>query len=156
MLAFNVPETGVKDFMNKLFKESAFDDFEIRDACVTSFVKFEISGGLSKEALLAQPDASRRYYANWAELKPYVFGFVKGKTKPENIRLVFSGGEILVKSIHENAAAVFLNMNYENGEIRFTTATSQKEFALNKELDARWEEYIEHFFSSLDINVVQE
>jgi hypothetical protein len=156
LLAFYVPDTGVKDFMNKLFRETAFDSFEIRDVSVTAFVKFEISGSLSKEALLAQPENSRRYYAFWEELKPYVFGFIKGKTKPENIKLVFSGGEALAKSVHTNAAALFLNMNYENGEVHFTTATSQKEFALNKELDMRWEEYIEHFFRALEINVVHE
>lgn len=153
MLAFYLEETGVKNLMNKLMRENDFDSFEIRSASVSSFVGFEISGMLSKEAVTAQPNGSTRLYALWGELKPFVFSFIKGKVKPASIKIVFSGGAELNKLIHPNAAALFLNMIYENDLLHFTTATSQKEFSLNKELDMKWEEYITGFFKKIDIPI---
>lgn len=156
MLAFYLEEPDIKIFMNNLLRGTSFDDFEIRNVVVSSFVRFEISGMLSKETISSAQENNKRYFATWSELKPYVFGFIKGKTKPESIKIVFAGGTDLVKSIHPNAAAVFLNMNYENDSLHFTTATSQKEFSLNKELDLKWEDYINNFFSKIKIPVKYE
>lgn len=153
MLAFYLEEPEIKIFMNKLLRENSFDDFEIREAIVSSFVRFEISGMLSKEAISSAPESNKRYYATWSELKPYIFSFIKGKTKPESIKIVFAGGADLMKNIHPNAAAVFLNMNYENNSLHFTAATSQKEFSLNKDLDLKWEDYINNFFTKINIPV---
>jgi hypothetical protein len=150
LLSFHIEEADVKTFMGKLFKDTVFDGFEVRQIIVSSFVRFEVSGELIKT------EAEKKGYAAWSEIKPFAFTFIKGKTKPESIKIIFSADTALLEAVHSNAAALFLNMSYENNTLRFTAATSQKEFALNKDLDNKWAEYINDFFTRLGIPVKYE
>jgi len=136
MLSLSINEAHVKGFMRLLFKETVFDALEMRSVIITSFARLEIT---SEHGVL------------WQEVKPYVFDFIKGRPRPDIIKIVFSKSGDACKQIHPNARALFLNMNYEAGVLRFTTATSQKEFSLNKDLDQKWETYIEDFFKSLGL-----
>jgi len=51
-----------------------------------------------------------------------------------------------VSKAHENAAAMFLNLNFEEGTARFTTAIAQKTFSLDKSIDQVWDQKIVNFF----------
>jgi len=133
--------------MQKLLKTAAFDIFEIKNLSVTHFIQFDIDGALLKEG------AGEKQYAAWQELKPYVLFFIKGNTKPKKIKIVFSiPKENLQKNI-PGLAAAFLNMEYENDEVRFITAVSQKEFSLSKEANMLWDEFIQNFFLTNEITV---
>ncbi|MDR3092071.1 MAG: DUF5721 family protein [Clostridiales bacterium] len=149
MVSLRVADENVKSLMNLIFAGGAFDGFELRSASVFSFAGFEFSGLLSRAAVSALP--APRKYALWSELKRHVYAAVKGKVKPELMKFVFCAGAAFTADFHKNAKALFLNMYYENGETRFTTATAQKAFELSKELDEKWDEYIRDFFSGLGV-----
>ena len=137
MLTLSIKEPNVKNFMKILFYDDAFDIFEVRGVSVTHFVKFDVDG-----ALAGGEDKS---HASWAELKNYIAHFIKGKTKPKHIKIIFSLPRESLDNVAQNIAAAFLNMEYKDDEIRFLTATSQKEFSLNKEHDVKWDEYAVNF-----------
>ena len=145
MLTLRIDETRVKPFMGKLFSEDAFDVFETRSVSVVHFVNLNIDAALVS--------SENKAFAGWPMLKPYIYNFIKGKEKPKNIKIVFSLPRGMLADIAPNAAAAFLNMEYKDGEVRFLTATSQKEFSLSKELDILWDEYVKKFFSSRGIEV---
>jgi hypothetical protein len=78
-----------------------------------------------------------------------VYEIIKLCAKPKLVKIVFAGTE----EIHTNAAALFLNMVYGNDEVTFTTATSQKQFAMDKTLDDAWEIHVMEFFAKAGITV---
>ena len=82
-----------------------------------------------------------------------ILPIIKTSAKPKLVKIVFSYKAQDAAAIHANAAALFLNMVYENDTVSFTTATAQKEFALDKSLDDSWGEWVRGFFVRKNIVV---
>jgi len=151
MLALELEKTVVKAFMSKLLREELFDLFEARTLEITAAVKIIIDGAnvpqddqpITEEH--SQP--KRNGFVLWNKLRPLVLEIIKLSAKPKHVKIVFAFPN--PTEIHTNAAALFLNLSYENDGVTFTTATSQKEFALDKTLDAVWDEWIRNFFAQL-------
>jgi hypothetical protein len=143
MRSFSVGAPHVKDFMRHLFTLGTFDAFEARAAEIFTFARFEISG--EKEG----------GYCAWAELKPYVRHIIQGEKKPRFIKLVFSRSRADTEALHPNAAALFLNITYENDRVAVTTGTAQKVFNLDKQPDGLWEHRVAEFFkeNKIEVNV---
>ncbi len=155
MQAFNIPEPDVKSFMNRLLKESLFDGFEVRGVEVFGITRFSLSGALDNSFVEANESGNDRAFCLWSELRPYVFQIIKGGKRPKAIRLIFSLDSVKAQSLHENAAALFLNIAYEGNSITCTTATSQKNFSLDKSMDMLWDENVINFFRENQIAVVK-
>nr|WP_317359109.1 DUF5721 family protein [uncultured Tyzzerella sp.] len=150
MLVFSIENEEVKIFMQKLLKEDSFDKLEIRNISLETIVKYEILGNINKDYL--QED-EKRYFVKWKELKPYIVNIIKGNIKPKFFKIVFSLDDETVNAVCDNAAAMFLNITYQNDSIIGTTGTSQKSFSLDKKEDKIWEEIILKFFKKNGINI---
>jgi len=144
MLALSIHEP--KDFMQHLFKRGTFNTFDTRSVTIHSFAYFEIAG--EKPPV---EEGEKGGYSNWETLCPYVFHIIKGGEKPRSMKLVFS--KDAPEEIHPNAAALFLNMTYENDKLTCTTAASQKNFALDKQMDTLWDLWVKDFFKQNGIGV---
>ena len=72
MLALSISD--VRGFMVKLLKEEVFDEFQLRNVVINTFARFEIYG--TKE------DG----YASWSEIRPHIFGIIKGDKLPKTIK----------------------------------------------------------------------
>jgi len=137
-------ESDVRGFMNRLLREDPFDAFEVKAAELYALTRVDISG--------AQDGVEEKRNVVWRELKPLVTALIKCKM-PRLIKIIFSLSAGEAESLHPNASALFINMVYENGGIAFTSGTSQKQFALDKSLDERWDAYVADFFSRHEIPV---
>jgi len=137
MYAFEISAAEMKNFMNKLLREAAFDEFEIREAEVQTFARFEIS---------CKP-------LGWAELKPYIFGVIKGRPRPKYMKFVFSAPPALVERLNPKAAAFFLNLVFDGEKTTGVTAASEKNFTMDKSIDGAWTEYVRAFFSRHGIRI---
>ena len=126
--------SAVKSFMGKILREDIFDAFEVRT------VEISVAANITIEAPAPTP---------WRDLRPMLFEIIKLSGKPKQMKIVLSRPN--PEDVHENAAALFLNMIYENDGITFTTATSQKQFALNKDIDILWDDRIRGFFKNFPI-----
>ena len=133
MKVFSVPEPQIKDFMQHLFNQDTFAKFQVRGVVVNSFTHFEISG-----------EKGERDFCTWEELRPYVRNIIKGSERPKVIKIIFARNE--TETLHPNAAALFINVLYENDKINCTTACSQKNFELNKAVDIEWDNWVIDFF----------
>jgi len=131
--------------MDMLFSGNAFDLFEVRGVFINHIFKTEIDGAAPNAA-----DGSKNFMT-WAELKKYVVFIIKGKDKPKYIKIIFAAPRELLNNLSGNAAAAFINMEYENDEIKFLTAAGQKEFSMDKGLDQAWDEYARGFFKTNNI-----
>ncbi len=148
MKTFKLLKEDVKNFMPKLLVNNSFDAFLIRQAEINSFAKFEMS------AILSKGEDDDLY---WERLKPYIYNIIKGNVLPKSMKIVFNLDKEEIAKISENFTACFLNLNYENGEVIFTTGTSTKTFDINRSDDILFDEYIDMFFElnkipAIDIN----
>lgn len=150
MFVFYIKESEVKKFMNALLKEEVFDNFEVRNVELETFVHYEISCNIKNDSNVEQ-NVQKRFFCLWSELKPYMFQLIKGKKKPHYFKIILSLQEDDILKISDNAAAMFLNVNFENDIIMCTTGTSQKKFTMDKIVDNIWEETVKQFF--LDHNI---
>ncbi len=138
-----------KNFMNALMKEDIFDNFEVRNIEINTFTKFEISGILNKSYFsLDEQETINRNFCLWKELKPIVFGLIKGSIKPKSIKIIFSYDTNKLEEFDNNASALFLNIVFEDNKIICTTGSSQKVFSLDRNVETKWDIYIGNFFNN--------
>jgi len=134
MLALEMEKAAVKSFMGKMLREEILDVFEVR------LVEISAATRISIEATTP---------AAWMGLRPMIFEIMKLSAKPRFMKIVFSLPN--AEELHSNAAALFLNLVYENDNLTFTTASAQKEFALDKSIDIAWDEWIRQFFRGFPV-----
>ena len=135
MLLFSV--TDVKKFMNLLFKkENLFHSYEARGVALRTFTQFDIS------CLKTEVSDGDTKYCLWSEVMPWVSQLVKGGKPPEFLKIILciSGDNAL--EINDNAKVLYATIKYEKGEVTILTGTAQKQFALDKDLDTAWDNYI--------------
>jgi len=153
MIALAMETAAVKGFMGCLLRENLLDEFEVRNVEIGLSTRISINGTLEAAKTDETENAVPAGYITWEALRPLVYAIIKTSAKPNIVKIVFSYKAQEAKSIHTNAAALFLNMIYENGTVSFTTATAQKEFALDKSLDDIWDEWVRAFFTRKSIAV---
>ncbi|MCL2853599.1 MAG: DUF5721 family protein [Defluviitaleaceae bacterium] len=151
MLIFKITDPELNVFMGRLFKEGVFDIFEVRGLEVGAFTNFQISGALDR-AFDEAPETSPGY-CSWERIKPFAVAFIKGKKRPKAIKITLAYPSEDAAQVHPNAAALFLNINYENNEAQLSTAVSQRNFSLDKSVDGAWDDYIDAFFAKNNIPV---
>ncbi len=141
MLALKIDGTEIKKFMNSLLIENTFDEFEFREAVISSFVRFEIDG----KPPAGTPDEEKKY-SPWTEVKPYIFNIIKGKTKPRQMKFVFSYPYEKTEEFNAQAKALFLNILFENEAVLITSGCQTKVFTLDKGVESAWDSYVKSFF----------
>ncbi len=143
MYAFCLKDGQIKTFMNDFLKGDIFDGYYVKGAEVFTLARFETDGKINKDCLDGEEE---RENCTWQELKPYMFGIVKGKIKPKTFKVILSLPTDKAEILSENAASMHITISFEQDRINFITGTSQKSFSLDKQTDNAWEDYIKRFF----------
>jgi len=154
MLALELDKTAVKGFMGKLLREELFDTYEVRTMEIAAPTRIAIDGAIIEKAPGesegdVQVALKKAIFTTWGVLRPLVYEIIKLSSKPKHVKIVFSHHS--PQEVHTNAAALFLNFVYEKDAVSFTTATAQREFALDKSLDSTWDEWVRNFFSGMPV-----
>jgi len=147
MLALELEKSTVKAFMGQILREDIFDTFEVRSIEIATATRMNIDGQLLPETEDVTED-KKPGFSTWEVLRPLVYAVIKTSLKPKYVKIVFSYKTNEAYEIHSNAAALFLNLAYENDTVHFTTGTAQKEFLFEKSLDIAWDEWVKNFFAS--------
>ena len=134
MLALSIPD--IRGFMSKLLKQEIFDDFQLRNAVVNTFARFEIYGAKDDECAL------------WAAVRPHVFDIIKGGTPPKSVKIIFAK--------EAEGASLFVNIHFEDGKISLTTGLSKKGFSLDKTEDENWDARVLKFLEDNEITYINE
>ena len=148
MLALQLEPTAVKTFMGRLLREDMFDPFELRTADIHAGVLTTING--LKDPVNEEAPAT---FATWQSVRELAYHIIKTSPKPKYVKIVFSYQAMGLQQVHPNAAALFLNLSYENDGVTFTTGTAQKEFLFEKSLDQTWDSWVMDFFKANAIDV---
>ena len=151
MLILKITEPELNIFMARLFKEDTFDAFELRGLEVATFTNFQVSGELDPS--FDDDTADTAAHCTWGRVKPFAVSFIKGKKRPNSIKITLGYPFENTAQVHPNAAALFLNINYEHGELHVTTASSQRNFSLDKSVEGAWDDYVNAFFAAKSIPI---
>jgi len=147
MLALELDKQTVKTFMGQLLRSDIFDAFDVRSVDITTHVRINIDGLQDAE------EDKKPTFAAWESVRPLVYENIKASQKPKLVKIVFSYNAQTAQEIHPNAAALFLNLAYENDSVTFTTGTAQREFLFEKSLDTNWDEWVRDFFAKVGLEV---
>ena len=140
MLALSVSD--VKGFMVKLLKEEVFDDFQLRNAVINAFARFEIYG------------ANEDGCALWGVVRPHVYSIIKGDRLPKNIKIIL--GKEMRQDGADSPDSLFVNIHFEDGKVNLTTGISKKGFSLDKSDDERWDTQVIRFLEDNEVTYINE
>lgn len=129
--------------MNKFLKGNMMDGFTVLGVELFCTARFRTDGRINPRFL---GENEKRTFCRWEELRPYIYGLVKGSIKPEYFRAVLALGGKKAEQIHRNAASLHLTIYFERDIITFTAGTAQKNFSLKGGEDAAWEDHLKTFF----------
>ena len=136
----------IKELMTKLLTGDEFDFYEMRSAEITTCMAYSLDGRLNKEWFDEQRSEE---WIKWEEAKPSVKNIIKGKRKPQKMKIVLSVPEDIAVKVHPNAKALFLNLSFGGDRVVVTGASSQREFSLDKTLDEAWNLQLTKFFKKI-------
>ncbi|MDO5337087.1 MAG: DUF5721 family protein [Eubacteriales bacterium] len=166
MIALRI--TDVKGFMAKLLGGSSFDAFYFVEASITTFNTFMLDGSLHPdffdEEKAKNIRESGQIYSLWGDVRNLCFSIIKGTRSPLSFKIVLqqsrkntekillqSGTCMDSKDIH----GLYLNFQYNNGELMCTTGTSLRIFTMDKTLDNYWDSLILRFFDRQEFSFEQ-
>lgn len=154
MVALKIEDA--KAFTNGLFVGNLFDAFLLREAEITTYNRFTIDGRISRGYYSEEERAEKGLedYSFWSTIRPICFSLVKGKRLPESFRLVFQlDREKTADFINSRVAEIqpeqvnglYINVHFENKELKCVSGTSLKIFTLDKILENEWDEWVKRF-----------
>lgn len=154
MVALKIEDA--KAFTNGLFVGNLFDAFLLREAEITTYNRFTIDGRISRGYYSEEERAEKGLedYSFWSTIRPICFSLVKGKRLPESFRLVFQlDREKTAAFINSRVAGIqpeqvnglYINVHFENKELKCVSGTSLKIFTLDKILENEWDEWVKRF-----------
>lgn len=136
-----------KEFMAMLLKGNAFDRLLVRSVSIKTNIFYEIDCAINKDWYTAEEQESlTEKYIAWSELRPTIFNIIKGNKLPGYMKIILSPSDEATAKIHTNAAALFINIIFENGKLSIITGSSEKMFSLDKTVEHSWDEYAARFF----------
>jgi hypothetical protein len=149
MLSIQIPD--VKDFMNHLLRSETFHSFYLWEASLKTSIHCHIDGRLNREffntdELEALPQSD---YISWASIKPQVFSMIKGSKTPLSMKIILMLSKVQTLNLlnkynlplsEENINGLFFNIHYDGGKLMCTTGVSYRTFAMDKRLEAVFEE----------------
>lgn len=164
MISFEIED--IKDFMNRLFKEALFDDFEVISVEVSQGIHVQIDGSLQMDFFepeeIEQFDTQR--YIKWEDLKMTVFHVIKGSRAPSSMKIILTLARknklnLFIKSNSpfepDDIHGFYINVLFEPNQLKVVTGTNYKLFSLDKSIENYFDDSILRFFSKHNIPILR-
>lgn len=161
MIALQLLE--VKDCMHKLLLSDTFDNFSFIDGSITTFVTFTFDGYLHKEYYNTDEQEElilNKEFTTWGEMREHCFQIIKGKNTPLSFKFVLSLSrdntqKLLSRDLPtiplDSIQGLYMNFQYEKGELECITGTSTKTFTMDKTLDHLWDDVAMKYLKQKEI-----
>lgn len=164
--------TNIRQFMNKLLLDNAFDSFLISEAIIKTGNSFVIDGHLNKEFyssaeiddMASEAKNEGRIFSNtlsrWSAIKPFALSLMKGKKTPVYFKMSFYlAEENIIKLLSSLDTSITANdidglsliVKYSEEELTIVSSASLKIFSLDKSLEKYWDDMVIKFLSSHSI-----
>ena len=158
--------TSVKGFMSQLLGSNYFDDFLCVEGEIVTFNTFSFDGFIQKSYYQHGENEQNEKtfladFSTWADLKDFCFSLIKGQNTPLSFKFVFkcSDAEVatFIKKLDldykkEDIQGLYLNIRFENQQLRITTGTSLSTFSLSKDLEVAWDKELGVMLNELELD----
>jgi len=162
MIGIQIEDT--KLFMNNLFKEVTFDNFEMVSVNLKTIITYEIDGLINKSYLNQEEpsEVNGTIYMPWSQHKTNVFQLIKGSRSPLFFKIVFTlskqGTKAILDKLNMDDQLVqgfFINIIYEHPTLKLMTGTNYKTFTMDKSIEQYFDQSIQKFLNKHNINFTQ-
>ena len=149
---------NIKSVTGALFLSNVFDGFLVTEASFSVLYDITIEGQINKE-FLSEGEEPAEDCVSWGQIREYCFNFIKGKKTPLKFKIVFRMPNSRLKGFiskyglnfaPEDINALFLNVIFDGGGLKFVTGTSMKTFTMDRSLDEAWDVQMTKFISNID------
>jgi hypothetical protein len=160
MISLKIAE--VKIFMARLFTNTVFDPYILREMEIQTFTTFRVTGQFN-EAFFTDEELEERgenRIVTWGELRSIAFSMIKGNKTPLVLKIVFqlprdrceelvgrSGGRLRTDEV----GGLYLNLRFEKGDLHVITGTAIKTFTLDKTLEQEWDREVKNILKEQGI-----
>lgn len=161
MVALGIEE--LKQFTQKLFLGTEFDDFLLKEADIVTFNRFTIDGRIRQNFYPEEERKAQAFqeYSFWKVLRPVCFSLIKGKRLPGSFHVDLQADKKRVEKFLEcrqlgaftpdQVQGLYLHIRYEEGKLVCVTGTSLTIFTMDRSLEREWDLYIEEFLKKIGI-----
>lgn len=165
MIALQVED--IKNFMNKLFKDITFDEFEVVSVDISQGINYSIDGKRDLDFYTnteEEETTSDQTFIKWSNLKSTVFSIIKGNKTPSLMKIVLmvsnkNKQNLVIKSNSEyqpeNINGFYLNIIFDPSGLKVITGTNYKLFSLDKSVENYFDDSIIKFFVKNEIIAIQ-
>lgn len=156
--------TDKKDFMNKFLAGDAFYSFLLKEASISGFVPLQIDGRINTAFFSEEDSDAARFlsqkYAQWADIRPICFDFIKGKRTPTRFHFILylkpdAVDQLLIKEQLSRESTLvqnlILNVKFEQGEITITSGVDYASFTLDHQAQQLWDKTLMKFLNGKQI-----
>lgn len=163
--------TSTKQFTQHLLLKDTFDRFLFIEGEIVTYNIFKIDGYIQKEFYSHADSPVLTHtggildYAYWSQNRDFCFSLIKGKRVPLSFKFIFSLSPAniakLIEQNHldfqpEDVQGLYLNIRFEEDELRCITGTSLKTFSMDKSLEQAWDKMVQKFFIQKEIPYEEE
>lgn len=154
MIALHIED--IKNFMNKLFKDIVFDDFEVISIDINQGVNFNIDGTLNHSFYnsLEQELLTNQTHIKWSNIKEIIFSIIRGNKTPSLMKIVFALSKTSRESLlnkldashqEDDFYGFYLNIFFTPNQLKVVTGTNYKSFTLDKTTENYYDSSIRKF-----------
>ena len=162
MVAYEIVDK--KSFTKELFDGKLFDDFLLLSAEIVTYNTFNIDGKI-KKAYYADEEINKLAldeHSKWEVIRPVCFNLIKGRRLPVSFKLILKlsnkDKESFLKEKEINnipVSELYINIRYEDKNIRCIGACSYSEFVIDKSAETKWDEYIKEYLVKAGIDITK-
>ena len=162
MRAFQITETG--NFMTKLLSGETFDLFLLEEASLHMQINWTIDGHINMDFYTQQEQEklglSGHPLVEWGQVRPGFRSLILGKKAPTALSIVLHcpAGQMEkalleagLKNLLEYVGAMVLTVRYDGAQVTLVTGIALKNFTMDKQADAVWDEMVVRFLSDQGI-----
>lgn len=165
MIALRIEDK--KKFTSELFVGEMFDRFFLQEAVVVTFNTFTVDGRIRQGYFTEEELEQGRIeeYSLWSAVKPFCYSLIKGKKLPESFRIVFGYPAAAIERFladkgvpmrADQVRGLYLNVRYEDGQLKCVTGTAVNYFTMDKSLERAWDAAVQEFIRARQIPFVAE
>ena len=134
--------------MSHLLLKPTFDTFSLIEGEVTTFNRFQVDGRIHKDFF---DEAFEKEYSTWGEVRDFFFQVIRGKKTPLDQFESFLTEHDLTDRPAE-IQGLYLNFRYDGLALQCITGTSMNTFTMDKSVEKAWDEYVQKFFASQELD----
>ena len=133
--------------MSHLLLKPTFDTFSLIEGEVTTFNRFQVDGRIHKDFF---DEAFEKEYSTWGEVRDFFFQVIILSLAKDQFESFLTEHDLTYRPAE--IQGLYLNFRYDGLALQCITGTSMNTFTMDKSVEKAWDEYVQKFFASQELD----